>query len=522
MIRRYLLLSFLIAVTLCGCQKSTTTLGGGTPGTTTDEAGLTAVKIEAKNNAGKITADVTCTIAGDSITAIIPDRLTLRKLALTFTPKTAGTVVKVGDTTQVSGTTVTDFSKAVTYSLTSAKGVAKTYKVILRVFTGLPILYLTTSTGADVTSKDVYINGNVVVDANNGYQQDVTNIPVQVKGRGNSTWTLYPKKPYKLKFNSKAAMLGMAAAKNWALLANYNDKTLMRNKIAFELGRRIGADYTPESRFVEVVLNGQYWGNYMLTSVVEVNDNRVKINALKSTDTSPTAITGGYIVELDYKLDADYFWRSTTKNLPFTIKEPETITTDQLAYIKGYMQATEDALYASNWKDPDNGYAKYIDADSFMRWYAVNEIVKNQDSWDFSSIFYYKDRGGKLGMGPIWDFDISMGNCDYSVSKDPLNWYTRNGAWMIRLAQDPTWNFKWRAKWAAMKSKEVQQIFTDIDKNAAYLKLSAAENFKRWPILDKYIYPNAVYLGTYDKEVAYLKDFMTQRVAWIDSHISSY
>jgi hypothetical protein len=519
--RKYLLLFCLVAATMWGCKKGNSG-GGETPGTTTDEAALTTVKIEAKNNAGKVTADVTCTIAGDSITALIPDRLALRKLALTFIPKTTGTVVKVGDTTQVSGTTVTDFTKVVTYSLTSPKGATKTYKVILREFTGLPILYLTTSTGADVTSKDVYITGNVVVDANNGFQQDVNNIPLQIKGRGNSTWTLYPKKPYKIKLNAKAAMLGMPAAKNWALLANYNDKTMMRNKIAFELGRRIGADYTPQSRFVEVVLNGQYWGNYQLTSVVEINENRVNITALKTTDTSPAAITGGYIVELDYKLDADYFWRSTTKNLPFTIKEPEAITPDQLAYIKGYMQTTEDALYASTWTDPVSGYAKYIDADSFMRWYAVNETVKNQDSWDFSSIYYYKERGGKLGMGPVWDFDISMGNCDYSSSKLPADWYTRNGAWLIRLAQDPAWNLKWRLKWAALRSKEVQQIFTDIDNNAAYLKLSAAENFKRWPILDQYVYPNAVVLGTYDKEVAYLKDFMTQRVAWIDAHINNY
>lgn len=522
MIRRYLLLTFLIAATLWGCKKGSTGNGAETPGTINDEAGLTSVKIEAKNNAGKITTDVTCTIAGDSITAIIPDRLTIRKLALTFTPKTAGTIVKVDDTTQVSGTTVTDFSKKVTYSLTSPKGVTKTYKVILREFTGLPILYLTTSTGADVTSKDVYIKGNIVVDANNGYQQDVTNIPLQVRGRGNSTWTLFPKKPYKLKFNSKAAMLGMPAAKNWALLANYNDKTLMRNKIALDLGKRVGADFTPDSRFVEVVLNGEYWGNYLLTSVVEVNDNRVKITELKTTDTSPTAITGGYVVELDYKLDATYNWRSTTKNLPFTIKEPEELTTDQFAYIKNYMQTTEDALYASNWTDPVNGYAKYIDADSFMRWYVVNETMKNQDSWDFSSIFYYKDRGGKLGMGPIWDFDISSGNCYLDISKNPANWYTRNGAWLIRLAQDPAWNQRWRNKWKALRTKEVQQIFTDIDHNAAYLKLSAEANFKKWPILDKYVYPNAVFLGTYDKEVAYFKDYLTQRIAWMDANINSY
>ncbi|GAA4096410.1 CotH kinase family protein [Mucilaginibacter panaciglaebae] len=490
----------------------------GNSNTTVTDADITSAKIEAKNNSGKITDDIDCTIAGDSITAIIPDMSAGKKLALTFTTKSAGTIVKVGDTVQNSGTTVTDFSKVVGYATASTSGATKLYKVVIRSFTGLPIFYLNTSTGADVTSKDAYITGNLVVDANNSYKQDITNLSLQIKGHGNSTWTNYPKKPYKIKLDKKASMLGMGAAKDWILLANYNDKTLMRNKIAFELGRRLKSDFAPESRFVEVVLNGQYWGNYLLTSAVEINPNRVNISKMTGSDVVPT---GGFLVEEDYKLDAAINWK-TTQNVPFAVKDPDELTTDQVAYIKNYMQATEDALYATNWTDPVSGYAKYIDADSFMRWYAVNETVKNQDSWDFSSIFYYKDKTGKLGMGPIWDFDISLGNCDYSVSKDPENWYTRYGKWMIRLAIDPTWNFKWRAMWKSIRTKEVEQIFKDIDHTAAYLKLSQEQNFKRWPTLNTYVYPNAVVLGTYDKEVAYMKDFITKRVAWMDAHISSY
>lgn len=492
---------------------------GGTD-TTVTYADIISAKIESKNNIGKVTADVECTIAGDSITAMVPEMLDSKKLVLTFTTKSTGTVIKVGDTVQNSGITVTDFSKVVPYAATSTGGVTKLYKVIIRTFTGLPIFYLTTSTGTDVTSKDVYITGNLVVDANNSYKQDVTNLPLKIKGHGNSTWANYPKKPYKIKLDKKASMLGMGAAKDWILLANYNDKTLMRIKIAFELGRRLKSDFAPESRFVEVDLNGKYWGNYLLTSAVEINPNRVNIDEMTGADVAPD-ITGGFLVEEDYKLDAPVNWR-TTQNVPFTVKDPDELTTDQVAYIKNYMQATEDALYATNWTDPVNGYAKYIDADSFMRWYAVNETLKNQDSWDFSSIYYYKNKNGKLGMGPIWDFDISLGNCDYSVSKDPENWYTRYGKWMIRLAVDPAWNFKWRAMWKSIRTKEVEQIFNDIDNTAAYLKLSQEQNYKRWPTLDTYVYPNAVVLGTYDKEVAYMKDFITKRVAWIDAHISSY
>jgi hypothetical protein len=312
-------------------------------------------------------------------------------------------------------------------------------------------------------------------------------------------------------------MLGMPSAKNWVLLANYNDKTLMRTKIAFELARRIKSDFAPQSRFVEVVLNGDFIGNYLLTSQVEINESRVNIAAPSAAD-----ITGGYLFELDSRLDADFSFRTSAKNTPFTFKDPDAPTTAQYNYLKNYVNETEQSLYGANWKDPVNGYAKYIDAESFMRWYFVNETIKNQDSWDFSSIYYYKNVGGKIGMGPVWDFDISGGNCDYSPSKLPTDWYTRYGVWMVQLVKDPAWNFKFRAMWANARQKETKQIFDDIDKYAKELKLSQAQNFKRWPILDIYVYPNAVFLGTYDKEVAYFKDFMTQRVAWIDANINSF
>jgi len=469
--KRQLLLLFLTAVCLWACKKN----NEGTNGVTraTDSVGLNLFKIELKNNTGKITADVSCTITGDSIIAVIPEMTNNNKWVVTFSTKSNGTVVKANDTLAASGVTVTDFSKPVIYALTSSTGLTKNYKVKIKVFTGLPVLYL--STEAPVVSKDVYVKGKLDIDPNVDVEQAVNHIPLQIKGRGNSTWTNFPKKPYRLKFDSKAAMLGMPAAKNWVLLANYDDKTLIRTKIAFELARRLKSDFAPQSRFVEVVMNGEFLGNYLLTSQVEVNENRVNITELKSAATN---ITGGYLIELDSRLDADYWFKTPLKNLPFVVKSPEDITAPQLAYIKDYFQKTEEALYAANWTDPVNGYAKYIDAESFMRWYMVEEIVKNPDSWDFSSIFYYKDVNGKLSMGPVWDFDLSGGNCDYSPVRFFTDWYSRNAVWMIQLAKDPAWNFKFRKKWAAVRPKEVQQVIADIDYYSSYLKLSQARNFK--------------------------------------------
>jgi hypothetical protein len=518
MVKKYLLFLFL-AIAIAACKKEVTLKPKPTPPVVApDSVSFVSVTLEAKKNPGIITADVVCTIKGDEISGVIPQLIKLnKKLVVTFTAKNA--TVSKNDTIQISGKTAVDARKPITYTLKSAKGTIRNYKFSVSVYTGIPILYLTTA--APVVSKDVYVNGSLDVDGNNRFEQEKTNITLKIKGRGNSTWANFPKKPYRLKFDSKASMLGMPAAKNWVLLANYDDKTLMRTRIALEFARRIGSDYAPESRFVEVVMNGEFLGNYLLTSQVEVHENRVNITEMTADDNKGDALTGGYLLELDQRLD-EVHWFRTKKDLPFTIKSPEEATPAQIAYITKYMQDTEDALFAANANDPVNGYAKYINVDSFMNWFFAEEVVKNQDARDFSSIFYYKDRKGKLGMGPVWDFDLSSGNVDYSVSKDPNNWYIRDATWMINLFKDVTFRSKIKKRWNEIRHTAVDAIFTDMDDNAAYLRLSQKQNFTKWPILDKYVWPNAVVLGNYDLEVAYAKNFLQQRIAWIDAEVAQY
>ncbi|QHS56012.1 hypothetical protein GWR56_10875 [Mucilaginibacter sp. 14171R-50] len=518
MIKKYALF-LLIAAAIAGCKKEVTIKTQPKPPVVApDSVSFTSVKLEAKKNPGIITKDVVCDITDDQITAVIPQMEKLsKKLVVTFT--TQNSTVTKNDTLQVSGKTPVDLRKPVIYTLTSAKGTTRNYRFTVKVFTGIPVLYLTTN--GPVVSKDDYVTGKVDVDPNNSFEQEKLSIPLKIKGRGNSTWSEFPKKPYRLKFNDKAAMLGMPAAKNWVLLANYDDKTLMRTRIAFEFARRIGSDFAPQSRFVEVVMNGKFLGNYLLTSQVEVHENRVNITEMTENDNSGDALTGGYLLELDQRKD-EKFWFVTKKNLPFTLKSPEETTPAQLKYIKKYIQDTEDALFADNANDPVNGYAKYIDVNSFMNWFFVEEVVKNQDARDFSSIFYYKERKGKLHMGPVWDFDLSSGNVDYSPAKDPKSWYIRDATWMVRLFKDVTFRSKVKKRWNEIRSTAVEAIFKDIDDNAAYLKLSQQQNFSKWPILDKYVWPNAVVLGNYDLEVAYAKDFLMQRIAWIDAEIATY
>lgn len=524
MIKRYFLL-LLVAAAALSCNKEYTVPPKETPidkppVVVTDSASFTSMKLEARHNPS-INADVSFTI--DNVTheavGVVPALSSGKKWIVTYATQANGTIVTANDTLQATGTTVADFSKPVSYKLTTPKGNVTTYKVSVKNFTGLPMLFLTTD--GPVVSKDNYVNGSVKVNANGDFPQDVTTIPLQIKGRGNSTWSNFPKKPYRLKFTNKAAMLGMPAAKNWVLLANYDDKTLMRNRLALELARRLHSDFAPESRFVEVFMNGEFLGNYLLTAQVEVHESRVNITELKKTNTSASEITGGYLLELDSRLD-EKFWFRSSKNLPFTFKSPEEPIAAQQAYMVGYINDFEAALFGPDYTDPEKGYAKYINVESFINWYFTEELVKNQDGWDFSSIFYYKDRGGKMGMGPVWDFDLSMGNVDYSVSKDYDQLYIKNATYFRQLFTDKAFKAKIKKRWEEIKNNEVKQIFTDMDATAAYLKLSQQQNFTKWPILNQYVWPNAVVLGNYDAEVAYAKTFMTRRVAWIDAELSKY
>ncbi|WP_158798500.1 CotH kinase family protein [Pedobacter sp. L105] len=501
---------------ICGCKKDKsipTTVTNLTVNTTS----LTSVTLEAKNNKA-LTADVVATINGDQVNAVVPYMQNDKKLVLTFTAKDAANVT-VNDTVQVSGTTLTDFTKPVSYKLTSAQGSTKTYTITIRNFTGLPILYLTTA--APVVSKDDYVTGSLIINANSQFDQVKQNIALSIKGHGNSTW-LMPKKPYRLKFNSKGDLLGMPAAKNWVLLANYDDKTLLRNRFALDLGTKIGADFTPQSRFVEVVMNGVYQGNYLLTSLVEVDPNRVNISELNNGDTPADQISGGYLLEIDVSATPDEYGFRTAKNLLFTIQSPDVPNADQQTYIHNYVQQTEDALFSANFTDTTSGYAKYINSDSFVNYYLVEELMKNNDAVDWSSIYYYKDVNGKLGMGPIWDFDVAAGNVNYSDAKNPTGWWVQNAIWFNRLFQDPAFKQKVKTRWKAIKNNQIVEVMNSIDTNATYLDLSEKQNFTTWPILNVYVWPNQFVLGTYPAEVAELKKWLNERISWMDGQISAY
>jgi hypothetical protein len=390
----------------------------------------------------------------------------------------------------------------------------------------LPVIYITTAGAAPVVSETDYLSGSLGVTPLPGSSDVAYSGTMQIKGHGNSTWFL-PKKPYKVKLDTKASLLGMASSKDWILLANYDDKSLLRDLVAFEVGMRLGMAWTPNSRFVELYFNGQYEGNYQLTEEIEIDKNRVNIPEMATTDISGTALTGGYLLEVDDRDDPDDILFTTSRGNIFDLHDPDPAAPQQLAYIQNYVQETEDAVYSPDFADPTTGYAQYLDIDSYINWYLVNELFKNNDAVFWSSCWLYKDRSGKIFMGPVWDFDTGAGNINYNGNNDPTGWWLRSNPlptaqWTERLFDDPAFAAAVAARWNEIKASQLDTLSTYIDENAAALDQSERNNFQRWPILSTYVVPNAEVAGSYQGEVNYLKSWLTQRIAWMDSQLDPH
>jgi hypothetical protein len=339
---------------------------------------------------------------------------------------------------------------------------------------------------------------------------------INIKGHGNSTWVM-PKKPYRVKLDDKAPLLGMPSSKNWILLANYDDKTLLRNALAFELANRLGQAWAPRSVFVEIYLNDQYEGVYELTEKIDIAKNRVNITEMDDTDNDGDALTGGYLIEIDARRDEDFNFISH-HHYGFGLIDPDPPTGQQGAYIQDYINRAEDVLYGDNFTDPQTGWPAYYDTDSMIQWYFDEELMGNNDGGFFSSVYLYKKRTDPhLYMGPVWDFDISSGNVNYSSIVNPTQPWVSESSYIKRLLQDPVFKAALQAKWATAKAPQLDTLAAWIDQEAAALQQAQQNNYQRWLILGESVWPNSEVANTYQGEVAFLKSWITQRIAWMDT-----
>lgn len=374
----------------------------------------------------------------------------------------------------------------------------------------MPILVVVTENGLPPDSKHEKVAGEFRLLLPDGRLE--ANGLLEMRAHGNSTLG-FPKHSFKMELAEKRGFLGFAPDKDWVLLANYSDKTLMRNRLALELSRSLGARFAPRSEFVDLNLNGAFLGNFLLTERVKVGPNRLNLAKLGPDDLSGEAVTGGYLMEIYHKGQEKFFFQ-TRRGLFFNLKTPKEPAPEQFAYIRDYVQAAEDELFS-----PGLGaFEDYLNVEEFIRWYLVNELFRNQDAAIYASIYVHKDRGGKLAMGPVWDFDIAAGNIDYDDNFLTEGWWIQSRSpWFRRLFTHPGFRERVRAKWHEIRRDQVERLFHLIDETAARLEDSQRLNFTRWPILNEHVWPNYVVTGSYEGEVAYLRDWLHKRTLWLDS-----
>ena len=428
-------------------------------------------------------------------------------LVATFTHE--GAEVSVNQVIQTNSSSANDFTNIVTYTVKTADGSLENYQVDLTKFTGLPVVYLSTDNNVAIDSKEYYFLGSVSLDGGR-YADNLPQTAMKIRGRGNSTWFTHPKKPFQMKFDDKTEFLGMPADKKWLFLAEYSDKTMLRNKIAFEMGYLSHLDWTPQSAFAEVYINDEYNGTYNITQKVEESGNRVDLG-----DT-------GYLLEIDQfeRIDEDDVYFYTDKFL-INIKEPSIdLGSTEYLYIEDLINEFETVLLSDEFKEPVSGYAKYIDVDSFIDWYLISEITKNVDSKLFSSIYLNVMPGEKIKMGPLWDFDLSFGNVDYADSQYAAGFWVMYHPWYSRLFQDPNFVDKVNNRFKYFRNNQTA-ILDKIDQQADLLKWAQKENDDQWQTIGSYVWPNSVVLASYDEEVIHLKTWYTRRMNWLETALES-
>jgi len=378
-------------------------------------------------------------------------------------------------------------------------------------------LNLTTKNNLEVTSKEEYLEGTIQVDSTDVFKTEP--IGMEIRGRGNSTW-MFDKKPYRIKMSERTSLLGLKAVKNYVLLAEFTDKSLMRNYLAHQLSKMLNLDYTLDTRYVEVYFNGRYDGLYLMTEQVKEDKNGLNITVDESFDS-------GFLIELeaDERLASEGLenegWVRVNGN-NYLVKDPDlsdfddSVRLDKVSYIKTFINTLELTLNS-------HSYDMLVDMDVLIDYFIIYELFKAVDI-GYSSVYSYKrDSNSKLMMGPIWDFDISLGNGDYFDSSYQGYWVDYNDWFRILLT-----NEAFEARYIERFNEVIDVYFDDLieilDQSYDGIKEAAQRNFTRWTILDEYVWPNPpamVNIHTHLGQVEYIRSFLINRSAWLINELNT-
>ena len=539
---------------------------------------FTSFSFEAKNNTGKIlekklTFDGSATRPVDNVTEVLTvDRDSVIgcipylhdfKLKPTFAVSD-GTTVKIDGMEQTSGVSEVDFSKPVLYTLSNGEE-TRTFTVVVT-NSGLPVVVLTQSGGGSESWEEAGINVRskdadwVETDKMAVYKADgsvdMEEAFCGIRLRGNSTQK-FPKKPFAIKLVDKAPVLGMPKHKRWVLLANWMDRTMLRNAVALEVAHRTdsayindGIGWSPRGTSVEVVMDGRHVGNYYFCEQIKIDGDRVDITDCYEDVENPTPETCGYLLEFDDAMDEVNNFR-TSRGIPCMFKDEVPANSEFFNYVKNKVEGIENSLNAENYEEA----YKNLDINSVIDYFFIQELTFNDEYKHPKSVYMYIDGPGKLTAGPVWDFDwqtfinydkVQAMNSKYGGTYSCRNtnewlygksrlaeWHIIGGydyendmpyMWYPLLFKDANFRARVQERWAVIYP-QLLSVVAKIDEFAALNKVSEQFNYAMWPLVGLKNSVGSAFNGdedmSFDEAIATMKQAYTERLEWMNSSITS-
>ncbi|MBR5136736.1 MAG: CotH kinase family protein [Clostridia bacterium] len=483
---------------------------------------IKSFRLTAKDNTG-LKSEVVFQVNGTKITATVSYLVNRNVLTSARPTIDAGNGKVTFNSEAVNSDGSLNLSAPCICTVTDKDGQTRDYEVeVIYLKNELPIVYLTTDSGLAVTSKEQYVTGTFSLDCTDSFMSQYLNINgkvIQIRGRGQSSWEQFDKKSYKIKFDTKTEVLGMTPNKKWVLIANHPDKTLMQNHIAMTMGSVLdNLAFTPHQYLVDVFFNGEYLGVYTIGEQLEVKNGRVDIEPEEGDESL------AFLIELGGRDDdalnpPKYYTVGYLRNFTIHYPEEEVISSNDVSRIKNYLRQCDNAVkYLQD-------YEEYIDVDSLIDWIICYEMTYNLDGCMRRSCYMVLEPGGKLKMGPIWDFDLAFGNFHRYTEG---TWATLGSAaddtyvklnWVNCLVADPEFMDRLRARWDEIKDQLLADMLAEVDYTYQVTKPSATLNFQKWDVLGTRLFGqpySTVNYKTYDAQVKRLRDYIIDRWNWLD------
>ena len=448
-------------------------------------------------------------ISDTAIFVSVPNQGDFHKLRAIFTHN--GLDVNISGVSQKSNLTVndySDFTHPLTYTVISDKGDFKNYS--LHLF-DIPIVVINTVNNSIIDSKERWFPATMKIIDTEGAV--ILESEMTIKGRGNGSWTsdIYLKKSYSLKLDKKQSVIDMPKSKRWVLLGTSGDHTKLRTPLCFKLSELAGFEWCPKGQNVELILNGKMLSNYYLCEQIRVEKNRIDIQEMTPSDTIGESLTGGVLFEVSGELDEDYQFVTSKFSMPFMLKSPnDSVTGIQMSYFKSYIDSIETTLLDA---EKSVEYLRYLDIDSYLRWWLVNNMCMNREVLYSPKNFYmYRERGyeEKLHAAAPWDFD--WGTYWQRLSNQ---WICKDYHWFKELFKSPIFIDRLKQMWNEIKNNQPKVL--------QYAEILRKYNHNS-VVRDQYLYPvrndNDENDLEYDEAVDYILDIFKRRMDWLNININ--